>query len=126
MTTSICHAPPVSKRTTILLSLFNCRKRKKIANASLNNSAAASKNCQSNTFLDRTKVGHLPFHHVEAVAQLAEAAAQAQHPAPVLASTAPQTTLLQIPLLRLRTSSPPATDLIVKEALQRHYNKVTH
>jgi hypothetical protein len=68
MTTSICHVPPVSKKTTILLSPFNCKKRKKIANVSRNNSAAVSKNCPSNIFLDRTKVGHLLSHRAEAAA----------------------------------------------------------
>lgn len=123
-TISICLVPPVSKKTTTLLSPFSCKKRKRIANVSQINSAAANKNCPSNTYLDRTKAGRLPFHPAEVVAPLEEAAAQVQRPAPVLASTAPRPTLLQIPLLRLRMSSPPATDLTAKEALQRPYSKV--
>lgn len=109
----------------ILPSLSNFKKRKRTANASQNNSGVVSKNCPSNTFLDRTKVGHLPSHRVEVVVQLEEVAAQAQGPALVLASIAPPTTLLRIPLLRPLTNSPPVTDLIVKEALQHHYSKVT-
>ena len=125
MTTSICLVPPASKKTMILPSLSNFKKRKRTANASQNNSAAVNKNCLSNTSLDRTKVDHLLFRRAEVEAQLEEAAAQVQHPAPVQASTAPRTTLLRIPLLRLRTNSPPVTDLIAKEALQHHYSKVT-
>jgi hypothetical protein len=123
-TTSICLVPPASKKTTTLLSLFNCKKRKRIANVSQNNSTVVSKNCLSNTYLDKTKVGHLPFHPAEVAVQLDEAAAQVQRPAPVLASTGRPTTLRQTPLLRLHTSSPPVTDLIAKEALQHHYSRV--
>jgi hypothetical protein len=125
MTISTCPVPPASKKTTILLSLFNYKKRKRTASVSQNNSVDVSKNYPSNTSLDRMKVGHLPSHRVEVVAQPEEAAAQVQRPALVLASIAPPTTLRQTPPLRLHTSSPPVTDLIAKEALQRHYNKVT-
>jgi hypothetical protein len=85
MTTSICLVPPASKKTTILPSLFNYKKRKRTVNASPNSSAAASKNCPSNTFLDRTKVGHPRYHRAEAVAPLEEVAVQVQPLAPVLA-----------------------------------------
>ena len=126
MTTSICLVPPASKKTMILPSLSNFKKRKRTANASQNNSGVVSKNCPSNTFLDRTKVDRPRYHRAVVAAQLEEAAAQAQRPVPVLASIAPPTTLLQIPLLRLRTNSPPATDRIARAALQRHYSRVIH
>jgi hypothetical protein len=125
MTISTCPVPPASKKTTILLSLFNYKKRKRTANASPNNSVDVSKNCPSNTFLDRTKVGHLLFHRAEVVVQPDEAVAQAQRPAPVLALTVPRITRRQTPLLRPPTNNPPVTDLIAKEALQRHYSRVT-
>jgi hypothetical protein len=127
--TIIRHAATASKKITTLRLLFSFKRKRKIVNASPNNSAFANKNFLNNTFLGRKKVVHQLYRLAEEVVRLVleEVAAQTlQRPTLVLPLIAHRPTLLQTPQHRLLTKSMLVIVLIAKLARLRQRNKAIH